>query len=254
MSEFKDFHNEKNDFFSENMVFFSQCNPNKFMNFNELLKITSDVAVEDFNVRGMSRDVLVEHGVAILVSRTSFRIHKNPLENQHYTLHTWEEKSEPLQFIRAYEITSDDGEKLISGMSSWFLMDLNARRLMPIKKFDAMNLRKPTTYQSEHDCLPLGKISVPDNLVKWDERYIKYTDMDGNGHTNNSRYGSFAVDAFPKELRDKKIKDFRLNYSREAVLDEKLEVFGAIDENEKKITVVGKTQEGISFEAEFFYQ
>ena len=113
-TESRQYYKEDLSFNWETMVFFSQCNINKNLSLNELLKLTSDIAVEDFARRGMSRETLAKNGIAILVSRDSFRIHKFPKENQHIVVRTWEEKSEALQFVRAVEIETLDGEKLVS--------------------------------------------------------------------------------------------------------------------------------------------
>lgn len=250
-TEFKQYYNDDLSFHSERMVYFSQCNPNGNISLYELLKVTSDVAVEDFNRRNMSRSFLADNGIAILVSRDSFRMHKYPRENEKMVIHTWEEKSEPLQFVRAFEIDSISGEKLVSGITSWLLVDLNSRRIMPIKKFDALGFRKPTEKVTEHDCLPYGKISVPEDAPLMDERIIRFSDMDANGHTNNAKYAAFATDALPEIYQRKEFKDFRLNFSKEALLGQKLKIFGTIDDENKRILQVGKTEDGVSFEAEF---
>lgn len=249
--EYKAFHDESLHFHLETMVYFSQCTEQKRMSFGELLKLTSDVAVEDFNERGMSRDALLENGFAILVSRCSFRIHCMPKENQRITVHTWEEKSETLQFVRAYEITGEDGAKLVSGLSSWILVEPNARRILPIKKF---TMRAPVETRTAIDCMQYGKIAEPDGMELWSERTITYSDIDGNGHTNNSRYGAFAVDAMcahNPSLVSCAVSDFRINFAKEAVLGDTVRIYGKISDSEKKITVIGKTDAGTSFETEF---
>ena len=253
MNNYSQYHDESTAFHNETMVYFSQCTPNKVLSLGELLRLTSDVAVEDFAERDMSREQLAQRGIAILVSRVSFRIHRIPRENEKIIIHTHEEKSEPLQFVRAYDINAADGEKLVSGISSWLLVDVAAHRILPIKKFDEMKMREPTPLTNEHDCLPYGKIKLPDELSLFDERVIKYSDLDSNGHTTNSRYGAFVADAIPPEFRNTPFKDFRLNYAKEAMLGERLSIFGKIDEEEKKISFVGRTAQGISFESELYW-
>ena len=121
---------------------------------------------------------------------------------------------------------------------------------MPIKKFDSMGLRTPTEKKTEHDCLPFGKIQIPEDMALWDERVIKYTDLDANGHTNNSRYAAFAVDALPEQFQSKVFKDFRINFAKEAMLGQKVQVFGKIEENENKLFILGKAEGETSFEVE----
>ena len=251
MDTFRLFHEEDGlTFRHEPRVYFSQSSSNKVISMSELLRLTSDTAVEDYRAQGMSRDMLLEHGYAILVSRCSFRLHRLPRENERVTVTTWEEKSEALQLCRAYDITNDSGELLVTGSSTWLLVDPVGRRIIPTKNF---TLRKPVTKQTERDCLKPGKILIPEGMELADERMIRYSDIDGNGHTNNSRYGAFIMDALPEADRKRQFKDFRLNYSKEAMLGQKLQVFLHNNAEAQLITVVGKTESGTSFEAELYY-
>ena len=250
MAEYKQFHDKDGKFNYQTMVYFCEANDSKTLSLYDLLKMTSDGAVEDYNQRGLSRDVLLENNYAILVSRLAFRSHRMPKENEAVVLKTWEEKPEALQLVRAYEIESMQGEKLVSGISSWVLVNPKIRRIVPTKNF---SMRNAPDLQSEHDCLKYGKIPHPEKMSLFDERIIKYSDIDGNGHTNNARYGAFVADALPEELRHVKFTDFRLNYAKEAMLGQKLEVYGAVDKESKKLTLVGKAESEISFEAELYW-
>ncbi len=238
-------------FHSEHKVQFSHSDSNKHLSLYEILKVSSDMAVEDYALRGMDRDTLTKNNYAILVSRISFRFHRLPCENEDYEFVTYEEKNEPLQFVRSYEFKAKDGTPLITGISSWLLVDPVARRILPIKKFD---LRPPVESSKDHDCMKYGKIQIPEDIEKWDERMVKYSDIDGNNHVNNARYGAFVADTIPESLRNANFTDFRLNYAKEAKLGQKLEIFGKIEEREKRLVLVGKTEEGVSFESELYWQ
>ncbi|MCR5725160.1 MAG: acyl-[acyl-carrier-protein] thioesterase [Treponema sp.] len=242
-------------FHSQHKVLFSQSAGNKALSFCELLKITSDMAVEDYAEQGMSRDFLKENGFAFLVSRASFRFHRMPRENERFTFTTWEEKPEAFQLVRAYEFTAEDGTPLISGLSSWILADPVARRIIPTKNF---TLRPPVEIQKEHDCQKYGKIAMPENLQLLDERKIRWSDIDGNGHTNNSRYGAFLADALPEAYRTKTFTDFRINYAKEAMLGETMQLLGSFDEDARRAVIIGKVvrdaagndTNSVSFESE----
>lgn|GEM_PF-396749 len=245
------FHDEgSNVFHNETMVYFSQCGNNKQLSLSELLRLTSDTAVEDYRERGMSRDVLLQNNYAILVSRVAFRFHSLPRENQRVAVSTWEEKPEPVQLVRAYEIAAEDGAKLVSGLSTWLVVNPATRRIVPTKEF---TMRPEPVASGKHDCLKPGKIIAGDDLELWDERTVKLSDIDGNNHTNNSRYGAFVEDALPADCRALPFTDFRLNYSKEATLGQKLLVYGKNDTLSRKLTVVGRAENRISFEAELYY-
>lgn len=254
MQEYRTYHDSENRFYLQTMVYFCEANDSKQLSLYDLLKLTSDAAVEDYNQRGLGRDFLTKNNFAVLVSRLSFRFHRMPRENEHILLRTWEEKPEALQLVRAYEIESMDenakGEKLVSGFSSWIVVNPQSRRIVPTKMF---NVREPSTLSDEHDCLKYGKIQIPESMELLDERVIKFSDIDGNGHTNNARYGAFVADALPSELRHTRLRDFRLNYAKEAKLGQKMQIFGKMENEAKKLTLVGKTETDVSFEAELFW-
>lgn len=249
--EYRQYHEDgTNVFHSQEQVYFSQANVNGHFSLHELLRVTSDIAVEDYRQQGMTRELLKEKGFAILVSRISFRLHKVPAENQRIEFVTWEEKPEPLQLARCYKVLDEDGNLLISGKSYWLTVDVKARRLMPTSKF---TLRTPSSLVTEMDCLKPSKISEPEGMELWDTRKIKFSDLDINGHTTNSRYGAFIEDALPEEFRSKMPVDIKINYSKEAMLESRIDVYGKVMEDGKKVVVVGKTDEGNSFEAELYY-
>lgn len=239
-------------FFTQNQIYFCQCDQHHKLSLFELLRTVTDAAVEDFNQRVMSYDVLTDNNQGILVSRQAFRFHKMPVGNQKITIKTWEEKPEPLQFVRAYEIfDTETNESLVSGISTWLLVDLSKRRIMRIKDF---KLREEPNIQTEHNCLKAEKISIPENMDLFTKRPIWYSDIDGNGHMNNARYGAFVVDSLPAEYQKKEFSDFRINYNKEAVQGETIEIWGNIDDQNKKITIVGKQSDSNCFEAELFWK
>ena len=255
MTEYRQWHDINNDeftFFHEGKIYFCQCGLNHKLSLQELPRLVTDAAVEDFNQRLMGYDELTANGIGILVSRQSFRIHSMPEGNRKVTVRTWEEKPEALQFVRSYEIyDTETKEKLVSGLSTWLLVDLNKRRILPIKNF---TMRKAPELQTEHDCLPLGKIAFPENAELLCERPIWYSDIDGNGHMNNARYGAFVVDCMPEKYREKTFTDFKINYSKEAVLGENIKLFGTFDDEAGKAVIIGKQEENICFESEVYYK
>lgn len=240
-----------NSFHSESIIYFSMCDKLGNMSLHSLLQLASDTGVEDFKRRNMSRDELVKAGYAILLSRLAFRFHVIPKENQHITIHTIEEKNESLQFIRTYEIEDTDTKQpLISGISSWLLVDIKTRRLLPIKQF---TMREPTILQLEHDCPKPKKIASTDNMIQIDSREIRDSDIDANGHVNNARYAAFITDSIVDLPKGLVVKDFFLNFCSEALYKDSLVIFAnkAPDTLVKgeTLTVIGRVGGKICFES-----
>jgi acyl-ACP thioesterase len=215
-----------------------------------LLLLTSDSAVEDYHQRGLSWQVLTDNGFGILLSRLSFRITRMPEANEIITIHTWEEAPQGLQLYRAYEICAQNGTPLINGISSWLVISLETRRILKPSQFTMRELPTRTLPLKSMEC---GKIAVPDTMKLLDERKIRYSDIDANGHMNNSRYGAFVIDCLPTEYQQKTFTDFRINFSKEAVKDAVLQLYGSYDELQRKVTVVGRQNTSTCFESELYY-
>ena len=251
MITFKQWHDDDMTFHDEMKLHFCQCDMHSNLNFSELLRLTTDTAVEDYHQRGFSWKFLAAHDTVIMLSRVAFRFHKMPQANDIITITTWEEKPEPLQLMRAYEITAQDGTKLVSGSSSWLLVDYDTHKIIRTKDF---TLRPEPVKKEEHDCLNPGKIVIPENTVELAKRPICYSDIDANGHMNNSRYGAFAIDCLPEQYQQKEFTDFRMNYSQEAKKGELMEMSGAFDDSAKKIIIAGRQSGTTCFECEFCYK
>ena len=249
MQTFTSYHKDETVFCHQTQIFFSQCNKSKVLSLHELLRLTSDCAVEDYRTRGLSREFLLEHNFAILVSRVAFKFFRLPSENERITLVTWEEKAEALQLMRSYQIFAEDQTLLVTGLSSWLLVDPVERKILPTKKF---TLRPSPTLLLQKDCPRPAKISLKEDMQPLGERLISYSDLDANGHTNNARYGAFVEDNLPPQYAEKTPLEFRINFSKEAMLGQKLHLFGDFSQN--RACIAGKTQDGKpSFESELIF-
>ena len=250
MKEFKQWHDEKNTFFSETKVMFGQCNLNHQLSLTETLRILSDTAVEDFALRGMTWKFLEERDFAILLSRASFHFIRRPTSNEEITIRTWEESPEGLQLTRAYEIFDKDDNLLISGRSTWLLVNPKTRRIVKPSQF---TLRDAPDRKEPYEGLPCGKIAIPEEMIHLDTRPVRFSDLDGNGHVNNSRYGAYTVDCLPSDWLQRPIKDMKINYSKEAVPGNVIEIYAHVADDKSKITVVGKQENNTCYECELYF-
>ena len=244
MKEYKQWHDENNTFFSEFKIMFGQCNLKHELSLTEILRILSDTAVEDYAQRGMTWQFLDEREVAILLSRASYHFIRRPLSNEEVMIRTWEETPEGLQLTRAYEILDKDHNLLVTGRSTWLVVNPKNRRIMKPSQFD---LREAPTRKEPYEGLPCGKIPVPENMEHIDTRPVRFSDLDGNGH------GTYTVNALPEELLQRPIKDMKINYSKEAVPGNVIEIYALVSEDKSKITVVGKQDNNTCYECELYF-
>lgn len=235
-------------FHAETRISYTQCGPDGNLSLFDFLRLTADIASEDVARRGTSMPFLVDQGIARVLARSSYHIFRMPKIDENIELVTTEEKPDSLQFTRDYKFKDSSGNLLAVGESKWLLTDFKTRKIKPtsiVEKF-----RKLNTATLEKQNIPCGKISVPAEMEKAGEQWIRHSHIDGNCHTDNAFYGAFAFDAFPEEFVGRPIVDFRINYSKEMLLGEKIELFTA-KISESKLVVVGKKAEEVSFACEF---
>lgn len=56
------------------------------------------------------------------------------------------------------------------------------------------------------------------------EHTVSYSDLDINGHTNNSRYVVWAMDCLPNEVTDSPVKDLYINFVKETLPGDKVQL------------------------------
>jgi len=70
-------------------------------------------------------------------------------------------------------------------------------------------------------------------------RKVVWSDLDGNGHLYSGRYGDIIWDFLPEDLQDKELKEFYINYSKEATFGQELKIRGFREENTYRMEGVG---------------
>ncbi|OJF76845.1 MAG: hypothetical protein BKP49_04580 [Treponema sp. CETP13] len=250
---FEEWHDKETDriFTREVKLYFADCDRNKKIHLVNLLQLTADTGVEDYHQRGITFDKLQEKNYAFLVSRVAMRFHRIPCANEFLTIKTWERGIKGMQVFRDYEVfDTNTKELLVSGRSSWLIVNPSTKRIIRPKDF---SMRDIPSSEKLVDSLECGKIKSTEKAVLFDKRKIRYSDLDANGHMNNARYGAYIIDSLPPEYQDYNFTDFRINYAHEAGRGDVISMYGEIDAESKKITITGKHDDVTCFESELFY-
>lgn len=241
----------------EAKLLFGQCGSNKCLHLTELMEYCADYVIELYAQKGASRQVLNEKGYIQMVSRSSIHINRLPAENETISITVREEKPEGFQFMRYYEFKTTDGELLIQGKSLWVTVNPETRAVVSPANFEYLI---KSEVQTPFEKKP-GKIKMPEDLQLLDKQKILLSHLDPNGHLTNAKYINFAIDYLPDEYQQKEISDFRLNFCKEMKKGEIMYIYGAFDDENKKITIVGKRncddnpeKQESSFECELFYK
>ncbi len=174
-----------------------------------------DTASEAADMLGAGVDTLAErYSVAWVLTRIRVEFARIPKWNESITVETWPHPPGRLEFERDYKVRDANGEVIVRAVSSWVIIDTKTREL---RKSDFINMNYPP-FIKEHalDCRPgkLRPFGQPEPVYK---KVVGYSDVDFNGHINNSRYIDYIMDCFPVDShRQYTIKSIEVNYIKEA--------------------------------------
>jgi medium-chain acyl-[acyl-carrier-protein] hydrolase len=213
------------------------------VDFKKELKLSSlfgyfqDIANQAAENLGVGINQLVEkYGVAFVLMRIRIDLIRNPKLDEEIIIETWPLKPGKLEFERDFIVYDTKGEVIARAVSVWVIMDLKKRRL---KRSEAINLEYPELITEKAIDVELGKIKATENLETAYHKTIGYSDIDFNGHLNNSRYVDFIMDCFPlKEHENYHTSSIEVNYINEALPGDTLIIMKDISRLHEDLVVV----------------
>lgn len=187
-----------------------------------LLNFFQDMATEHAGIMGLSRDYLAEgYNACWIVVRSWFKL-TTPLRlGDRLTIRTWHRGAAPLIVYRDFDLFVGE-ERVGEAVAAWVVADVESRKMLrPSNIPGIVSSPVPETVKD----VQLKPIRRPTGLEISYERTVRYSDLDLNGHMNNTRYADLIMDAFsPEEFAGKYISEMQLNYSQECKWGEVLEI------------------------------
>ena len=161
-----------------------------------------------------------ERGLAFLLSRVAIRIYHPLWTHEEIDVQTWVCDGHGLAFDRCFRILRGD-EVVAEAFSVWALMELGGQKLL---RRDQFSYPFPGDEPLKLD-LPL-RFRVPhvEEMLLAGHRSIVYSDIDYNGHMNNTRYPDMLCD-FTPEICDRQVTGVVLSYLHEAAFGKTLAVY-----------------------------
>ncbi|MDY3281864.1 acyl-[acyl-carrier-protein] thioesterase [Dysosmobacter sp.] len=207
-------------FFRQEELIFRDCDVLGRVRPAALVVMMGSIGGYDYDARGLTYETLYALRQVFLISRMSFRLHSYPTAGEVITLSSWENGVRGAHMQRNYEFFRRDGSLFLSGKSDWILVDPVDRKILRPSAFTAKPLGPAL---ADVDCPDCRKILPPrEKLTEAAVRKVRFTDLDHNGHLYSGRYPDIVWDELPEDLQRGTLRDFQINYSKEATLGEKL--------------------------------
>jgi medium-chain acyl-[acyl-carrier-protein] hydrolase len=176
-----------------------------------MLNQLQDMAWMHASRLGWGYDDLITKGTIWVLSRQKLVMTDWPVWEDKVTIHTWPRRSGSILALREFEIRVGD-KKVGECTTSWIVLDWNTRK---IQKLDRIMSGMPTRTEGMLD-ISAERIAPRQDLVETARFHVRNSDLDVNGHVNNTRYAQWITDAMTTEdLAKYRIAEYEVNFLAE---------------------------------------
>lgn len=178
---------------------------------SRILAFLQDVAGDHSAILGTDQNQLMDKNLFWAVIRHRVQISRLPLSGEKLRIETWPMPTTRTAYPRSTIAYDGQGNECFRSISLWILMDAGSRAMvLPCKSGVEVNgllrgneLRAPSSI-------------LPREMPECQERTVRYTDLDINGHMNNCRYLDWVEDLLPSAFHARhEIREFTLCYMSE---------------------------------------
>jgi medium-chain acyl-[acyl-carrier-protein] hydrolase len=187
---------------------------------SKILYMMQEVAGNHFAQLSMDYDSLAQRGLFWAITRNKVQITRLPMRGETIRLETWPMPTTRVAYPRSIVAYDEAGNEVFRSITLWVLMDANNRSMvLPGKSgIDVVG-----TLRGNELASPLGLPAKA--LVNRRKRYVNFTDLDRNGHMNNTRYLDWVYDLLGADFhKDHTLREFTLCYLNEAREGQQLEL------------------------------
>lgn len=178
---------------------------------SRLLAYLQDVAGDHSAILGTDQNQLMDKNLFWAVIRHRVQITRLPGSGEKLRIETWPMPTTRTAYPRSTIAYDAQGNECFRSISLWILMDTRTRAMvLPGKSgVEVSGLLRGCELQAPSSMLPR-------EMAQCQERIVRYTDLDINGHMNNCRYLDWVEDLLPSAFHQQhEIRGFTLCYMSE---------------------------------------
>lgn len=226
---------------------------NRKLKLSSMLKLQQEVGELHFELGGLGYEKLYADGFAFVLTRTNSIIYKAPVFTENIQLRTWHRGSKGVQFFRCYQFLDSEGNILIDSVTAFALVDSSEHKLLRPKEFECYRVEQQM--DRRNTCPAPSKWRLPNQMNPAGFRTIRWSDIDYNGHVNNSVYADIACDTIPGGMQNKRLTELSIAYLHEALQGEEIALKTATVpiESGEEAYVAGELAGDSCFEARIRY-
>ena len=177
-----------------------------------ILFYAQEVAGQHCLTLSVDYDTLAKRRLFWAVIRHRVQVTRLPMRGEKIRVETWPMPTTRAAYPRSVVAYDENGEECFRSISLWVLMDLDSRNMIlpgksgisVIGTLRGTELTAPTSL-------------MPKDLHSSRKRSVCFTDLDRNGHMNNTRYLDWIDDLLPSPFHERhSVKEFTVCYLSEA--------------------------------------
>ncbi len=183
-----------------------------------LLEITQEAAATHAGQLGAGREALEPRNLFWAIVRQNIVIRRLPREGETVVVETWPAPPTRTAFPRHIEVKTTGGEPLFQVAVLWLFMDRSSRAMvLP----GASGVEVPGILRGTE--LPLPKGIPAKTCDREERRTVRYSELDQNGHLNNTKYANWMEDLLPSDFhKDHQLRRLGICYMSEALEGQEL--------------------------------
>ena len=178
-----------------------------------ILEIMQEMAGAHAEMLDVGRARLSPMNLAWVLTRVEVRMDRYPVSGEIITVETFPMPNRRVFFPRYFIFRDADGNQIGCAGSLWVVLDVTTRKMGNPAEIAAMmpdnrDLTSPMGMPATVEELPCEGIEAA--------RMPLYTDLDVNGHVNNTRYLDWCCNALGIDaMRESAMTSFCVNYNQE---------------------------------------
>lgn len=216
-----------------------------------LLRVMQECGSRQMADQRPSYDELLDKGQALMLSRLDMIIPREVSLDEEIEVRTWPCPSVRATFLRNY-LVRKNGEIAAMISSQWTLVNSETRKIMKVDEVDFSNY----TMDEYVDVMPGSKFKISredaETLEAVGQKTVRLSDVDYNGHMNNTNYVDMLCDYIPElTAGTHRVTAMRIHFSKEASLGETIEIKRLRTPDDKYIFRTFRSDGDVNVEAEF---
>ena len=205
-------------------VNYADCDEYDHLKPSALLVYAQEVAGLSADELGFGYKDTIPYHQGFVIVTTCCEIVRSAHPGEKLTVESWPLPPRHSVFERVYAVKDERGGRVASVSSRWCLVDFESQKILPP---EVLKAHATCPYRAEQVMTPVW--TVPKLKDEGEEKYslvARSSHLDHFHHVNNTKYADFFMDCFSNaELKNKRVKAFRISYAKQVKAGEEMTFF-----------------------------